>query len=345
MSSMAHSHPPHAHHHHKPHTHPHDQPGGHNAEHDHQFDLSHHHHDHSAQTSQQRLMMALAVTGGFALVELFGGLWANSLALISDAGHMMTDTAALGLALLANYIGQRPADSRQSYGYTRAELIGALINSLVMMALVVWICVEAVMRLREPAQVNGMGVMVIAVIGLLVNVVSAWALSHDHDNLNSRAALMHVMGDLLGSVAAIAAGAVIWFTGWLPIDPILSIAVSLLILRSTWQILRQSMHELMDGVPSHLSLHDIGHTLAAEEGVLEVHDLHVWNLGRGRIALSAHLLITQGEHWPALLLRLASLLKQRYGIDHVTLQPDWAYSPSGARIIPIHPTGSAHPHE
>ncbi|KAF0812399.1 Cadmium, cobalt and zinc/H(+)-K(+) antiporter [Andreprevotia sp. IGB-42] len=345
---MGHAHP-HDHPHeqsdgHRAHTHPHDQPGGHNADHDHTFDRSHHHHDHAAQTSQRRLLLALAVTGGFALVELFGGWWTGSLALISDAGHMLTDTAALALALLANYIGQRPADTRQSYGYARAELIGALVNSLAMIALVVWICVEAVLRLRNPAPVNGLGVMVIAVIGLCVNVISAWALSHDHDNLNSRAALIHVLGDLLGSVAAIAAGAVIWFTGWLPIDPILSVAVSLLILRSTWQILRQSTHELMDGVPSHLSLNDIGQALAAEAGVNEVHDLHVWNLGRARVALSAHLVVAHGEEWPALRLRLATLLKARFGIDHVTLQPDWRYAPAGGRVIPIEPAAPLHPH-
>ncbi|BCL76863.1 zinc transporter ZitB [Jeongeupia sp. HS-3] len=313
---------------------------------------SHHDHDHGQQghddghhhgvgASQKRLLFALVITAGFALVELGGGLWAGSLALISDAGHMFTDSAALLLAVIANVIGRRPADAQQSYGYARAELIGALVNSLAMLALIAWIAVEAVSRLLAPQPVNGGGVMLIAVIGLLVNLVSAWLLSGDSHNLNSRAALIHVLGDLLGSVAAIVAGAVIYFTGWLPIDPILSIAVSLLILRSTWRLLRQSTHELMDGVPSHLNLAEIGQAIAAEPDVIEVHDLHVWPLGGGRVAMSAHLVIDHSEHWPVLLLRLSNLLNARFGIAHSTLQPSWFIHPQG-RVIPIRPALPPH---
>lgn len=319
-----------------PHAHPHDAAGGHNQDHDHRFDHTHHHHHHGAHATQRRLLLALVITGGFGLIELGGGLWTGSLALISDAGHMFTDAAALLLAVIANVVGQRPADQRQSYGYARAEVIGALVNSVAMIALVVWIAVEAVSRLLNPHPVNGAGVMVIAVIGLLVNILSAWILSHDHDNMNSRAALIHVLGDLLGSVAAIAAGAVIYFTGWQPIDPILSVAVSLLILRSTWQLLRQSTHVLMEGVPSHIKLEEVGYALAKEEGVAQVHDLHVWHIAQGRVALSAHLVIESPREWPALLARLGKLLAGRFGIDHVTLQPSWFYHPPG-RHIPITP--------
>ncbi|MGL6041092.1 MAG: cation diffusion facilitator family transporter, partial [Deefgea sp.] len=312
------SYAPHTHHQHpegEQHPHPHDRQQGHNAQHDHTNDHSHHHHDHAAPTSQKRLIFALAVTFGFAFIELAGGFWSGSLALISDAGHMMTDSAALLLALIANLIGQRPANAGKSYGYARAELIGALINSLTMMALVVWIIVEAVQRLLSPQPVNGMGVMIIAIIGLLVNVISAWQLSHDHDNLNSRAALIHVLGDLLGSVAAIAAGAVIYFTGWMPIDPILSIAVSLLILRSTWSLLRQSTHLLMEGVPDGIDLNQVGAQLAAVKGIVEVHDLHVWSIGSQRKALSAHLIISDPLVWPNLILQLNQMLETQYGID------------------------------
>ena len=332
------SYAPHTHHHHpegEQHPHPHDRPHGHNAKHDHRNDHSHHHHDHAAPTSQKRLVFALIVTFGFAFIELAGGFWSGSLALISDAGHMMTDSAALLLALIANVIGQRPANAGKSYGYARAELIGALINSLTMIALVVWIIVEAVQRLLHPEPVNGMGVMVIAVIGLLVNVFSAWQLSHDHDNLNSRAALIHVLGDLLGSVAAIAAGAVIYFTGWMPIDPILSIAVSLLILRSTWNLLSQSTHLLMQGVPDGIDLNQVGEQLAATPGIVEVHDLHVWSIGSKRKALSAHLIISEPLAWPSLILQLNQMLEEQYGIDHVTLQPAWLSEQNG-KIIPIH---------
>ncbi len=317
------------------HPHPHDRAQGHNAQHDHQNDQSHHHHDHGVPTSQKRLIFALIVTFGFAFVELGGGVWSGSLALISDAGHMMTDSAALLLALIANVIGQRPANAGKSYGYARAELIGALINSLTMMALVAWIIIEAVQRLLHPEPVNGMGVMVIAVIGLLVNVISAWQLSHDHDNLNSRAALIHVLGDLLGSVAAIVAGAVIYFTGWMPIDPILSIFVSLLILRSTWSLLSQSTHLLMDGVPDGIDLAQVSQHLSAFQGITEVHDLHVWSIGGKRTALSAHLIIDTPENWPSLILQLNEMLERDYGINHVTLQPAW-FSERDGKIIPIH---------
>ncbi|MEJ2795629.1 cation diffusion facilitator family transporter [Iodobacter sp. LRB] len=316
------------------HQHPHDQPGGHNEHHDHTFDHAHHHHDHGKPSSQKRLLLALIITGGFGIVELVGGIMTGSLALISDAGHMFTDAAALLLALIANLIGQRPANADNSYGYARAEVIGALINSLVMIALVVWIVVEAVSRLMNPQPVNGMGVMIIAVIGLVVNIISAWQLSHDHDNLNSRAAMIHVLGDLLGSVAAITAGAVIYFTGWKAIDPILSVVVSMLILRSTWNLLRQATHVLMEGVPQHLNLEEIGAALASEKGVVQVNDLHVWNISGGKVALSAHIVIEKPETWPLQLQHINHMLSEHYGIQHITLQATW-FSIRPTRSIPI----------
>lgn len=304
--------------------------------HENEFDDAHHHHLQGAQHSQRRLLWALLITGGFGLVELGGGLWSGSLALISDAGHMFTDAGALLLALVANHIGQRPANYGKSYGYARAEVIGALINGITMLGLVLWIFVEAVQRLLQPNIVNGMGVMAIATIGLLVNLISAWHLSHDHENLNSRAAFIHVLGDLLGSLAAIGAGGVIYFTGWQPIDPLLSMLVCLLILRSTWVLLRQSVHVLMEGVPEGLDLHDIGHAIAVEEGVIELHDLHIWHISAGRVALSAHLIIHHHDSWPRLLVRITRMLRQRYNIDHITLQPTWI-SPVTKKIIPIYP--------
>lgn len=317
-----------------PSTHADHDPAGHGHHHADEFDAAHHHHDHGTPHSQRRLMLALLITGGFGLVELAGGLWSGSLALISDAGHMFTDAGALLLALVANLIGQRPANYDKSYGYARAETIGALLNSVAMLGLVAWIFTEAVQRLLNPNAINGMGVMVIAVIGLAVNVASAWQLSHDHDNLNSRAAFIHVIGDLLGSVAAIVAGAVIYFTGWTPIDPILSMFVGLLILRSTWSVLSQSINILMDSVPEHLDLHQIGHALASAPGVIEVYDLHIWHISGNRTALSAHLIIHNHERWPVILTQLNHLLKSRYGIDHATLQPVW-FTRRYGRIIPI----------
>ncbi|WP_374358346.1 cation diffusion facilitator family transporter [Chitinimonas sp.] len=311
--------------------------------HDHPHD-HHHHHHHAA--SQRRLILALVLTAGYAVVEAGGGLWSGSLALLSDAGHMVTDAAALGLALFAQLIARRPASARNSYGYARAEILGALVNSLFMLAMVGWIAFEAIGRLVHPQPVNGVGVMGIAAIGLAINMLCAWILAGDSHNMNSRAALMHVLGDLLGSVAAIVAGLVIWLTGWAPIDPILSLLVVLLILRSTWALVLQSSHMLMEGVPAHLDLAAIGKALAGQSGVESVHDLHIWHLGSQRIALSAHLVIDDAQHWPRLLASTQSLLAKDFGIDHVTLQPAWSLHAPKGKVIPLAAIlgGSTHDH-
>ncbi|MBV8466961.1 MAG: cation transporter [Burkholderiales bacterium] len=302
---------------------------GHDNDHAH----GHHHHHHTG--SRRRLLLALLLTAIFAVVEAIGGLWAHSLALLSDAGHMVTDVAALGLAVFAQTIALRPASASNSYGYARAEILGALVNSLLMLAMVGWIAFEAIGRILHPTPVNGLGVMAIGALGFGVNLISAWLLSGDSHNMNSRAALMHVLSDLLGSAAAVAAGVVIWLTGWMPIDPLLSFVVTFLILRSTWSLVLQSSHMLMEGVPAHLDLAAIGRSLAAQTGVKSVHDLHVWHLGSQRVALSAHVVIAEAERWPRLLAGAQSMLANEYGIDHVTLQPAWVAAPPKGKIIPL----------
>jgi cobalt-zinc-cadmium efflux system protein len=301
-----------------------------------------HQHATSAAVSRERraLWIALALTLGFAAIESVAGWMAGSLALLSDAGHMITDSAALAIALLAQHVSRRPPSRRASYGYARAEVLAAFINALIMLAVIVWIAVEAVRRLLTPSPVVGGIVVGVAAAGLLINVVSAWLLS-GHDSLNSRAALLHVLGDLLGSVAAVVAGAVIVATGWLPIDPILSLFVSALILRSTWVLLRTSTQVLMEGVPAHLSYDDIGHELTRLPGVSAVHDLHVWYMTSNRAALSAHLRVRDAGAWPQTLVAAQRLLAQRYGIDHVTLQPTWHQPPTGKRVIPVTPVPAA----
>ena len=277
------------------------------------------------------------LTAGFALVEAAGGWFAGSLALLSDAGHMFTDAAALGLALFAQWIAQRPPSHRASYGYARAEVLAAFINALALLALVVFIAIEAVRRLLVPQPVAGGVVLAIAFIGLLANLGAAWILARAGSSLNARSALLHVLSDMLGSAAAIVAGAVILFTGWTPIDPILSLAVSLLILRSTWRLLAQSTGVLMEGVPAHLSYDEIGRALAGVRGVVAIHDLHVWHMTSDRAALSAHLLIQEATEWPQILAAAQRLLAERFGIDHVTLQPDWRTPTPGKRVIPVTP--------
>ncbi len=297
----------------------------------------HDHADASAAATTRALWIALAATGVFAAVEAVGGWLAGSLALISDAGHMVTDAAAFVVALIAAKVARRPPSRRASYGYARAEVLAAFINALAMLALVIWIAVEAVRRLLEPAPVAGSIVMVVAAAGMVVNVGVAWMLSRAGGGINARGALLHVFGDLLGSVAALVAGAVVYATGWTPIDPVLSVAVALLILRSTLELLRRSAGVLLERVPAHLSYDAIGRALAALPGVAGVHDLHVWHMSAERIALSAHVTLAEGPAWPRTLAAAQRLLERDFGIDHVTLQPSWPAPPPQGRVIPVAP--------
>jgi cobalt-zinc-cadmium efflux system protein len=291
----------------------------------------------SGPTVRRALLLALLLTAGFAVIEAAGGFLSGSLALLSDAGHMVTDAAALGLALFANAIGRRPPSQRASYGYGRAEVLAAFVNAIVMLAVVAAIVIEAVRRMLEPTPVAGAMVLGIAVAGLTINLVCAWLLSRASGSLNARGAMIHVLGDLLGSLAAIIAGGVIVATGWMPIDPILSIVVSLLILRSTLQLLKQSAGVLMEGVPAHLDYNAIGRALASLPGVTGVHDLHVWNMTAERAALSAHIALADGSAWPQTLAGAQRMLARDFKIEHVTLQPDWPEALRGRKVIPVAP--------
>jgi cobalt-zinc-cadmium efflux system protein len=301
-----------------------------------------HAHAPSANPARERrvLWIALILTAGFAGVEAAGGWWAGSLALLSDAGHMVTDVAALAIALFAQHLAMRPPSRRASYGYARAEVLAAFINALIMLAVVGFIAIEAIRRLLSPAPVSGGIVIVIAAGGLAVNVLCAWLLSGSH-SLNSRAAMVHVLGDMAGSVAALLSGAVIAATGWVPIDPLLSLFVAVLILRSTWLLLRAATPILMEGVPAHLSYDEIGRALTRVPGVATVHDLHVWHMTSERAALSAHLLIRDAAEWPETLAAAQRLLAERFGIDHVTLQPAWRAPAPGKRVIPVTPVAAS----
>ena len=304
---------------------------------------SHDHHAHHAhahpdtQATRRALWVGLALTGGFAAVEALFGFMAGSLALISDAGHMVTDAASFVVALIAATVTARPPSERATYGYARAEVLAAFVNALAMLALIVWIAVEAVERLLAPVPVAGPTVMVVAAIGLFVNLAVAFILSRGATGINARGALLHVMGDLLGSVAALVAGAVIFWTGYMPIDPILSLVVALLILRSTVALLKESTGVLLQNVPTHVSYAAVGRALAALPGVTGVHDLHVWQLTAERVALSAHVTLSDGSAWPRVLASAQRMLGRDFGIDHVTLQPAWHTPPPAGRVIPVSP--------
>jgi len=281
----------------------------------------HEHHDHHAADAGSRLVWALLLTLGFAVVEAFSGFWSGSLALLGDAGHMVTDSASLGFAAFAVWLGKRPPSRRHTYGLGRVETLAALLNVVFMIVVIVVLSVAAIHRVLQPTAVNGEAVTAVAIVGLLINVGVAWLLMHGEQTMNTRGALLHVLGDLLGSVAALVAGAVIMFTGWTPIDPLLSLLISVLVLGSSLRLLREVLRALLEGVPAYLSVDAIGRALAAVPGVSSVHDLHVWTLSSNRIALSAHLLVESFSQWPDVLASARHVLHHQ-GIEHVTLQPE-----------------------
>ncbi|HEX2197445.1 MAG TPA: cation diffusion facilitator family transporter [Burkholderiales bacterium] len=290
-----------------------------------------HNHAHHAQGSGSALRAAAALTIAFAAVEALGGWWTGSLALLSDAGHMVTDGAALGLGALAAWVARRPPSAHHSYGLGRAEILAALINAAAMLVIVGLIGREAFLRLDESAAVKGLPAALIAAAGLGLNLVVLRRLApHGHD-LNTRAARLHVIGDLLGSLAALASGAVIALSGWMAADPIASLVICALIAVSALRLTRESLHALMEGVPRGLSVEAIGREMAGVDGVLSVHDLHVWMLSGSRIALSAHVVVDSLAHWDRTLAALQHRLQEGFGIDHVTLQPE-----SGARPLVRH---------
>ena len=249
------------------------------------------------------LGLAVALTLGFSAVELFFGWVSNSLALIGDAGHMATDSASLFFALVANFISRKGVDANHSFGHGRIEVLAAFLNGLVMLGVVGWIFYEAVQRLDNPAQVDGGSVMIVALIGLCINIAVAWSLSRDKKNVNTRAALLHVMGDLLGSVAAILAGALIYFFGekFAIADPILSFLVGALVLHSTYEVLKDSSAVLLDGVPEGVNYYDVGDALSR----------------------MAHLCVEKGIDWEQVLSEAQAMLLKDFGLEHVTLQPEW----------------------
>lgn len=305
-------------------------------------------HDHSSHDhdSGRLLVRALLLTLSFAVIEAITGWWANSLALLGDAGHMFTDSSALGLAALAAAIARRPSSRRHSWGMGRAEVLAALTNALMMLAIVAGLIYSAINRLQAPVEVKGGAVMLVAGLGLMVNLVVLRMLSrsghhgHEHDrgNLNVRGAMLHVMGDLLGSVAALSAGVIIYFTGWMPIDPILTLVICVLILLSSLNLLREGLHVLMEGVPRHLNLEDIGKSMARTAGVTSVHDLHIWQVRTDQIALSAHVVLRDMNDWLKVLDSLNKSLARNYGIRHVTLQPE----PLGEVRVPLPRSDNKH---
>lgn len=291
---------------------------GHGHDHDH----AHGHHHHGDEHNAARIGIAALLTGGFMGVELAGGIIAGSLALIADAGHMLSDFASLALAWIGFRMARRPPDSRRTFGFRRFPVLAAFVNGLTLFAIAVWIVVEAIGRLNSPHAIEPWLMTWVAVGGLAVNIAS-FAVLHgaDRDNLNVRGALLHVVGDLLGSVAAIAAGVIIIMTGWVQADPILSMLVALIILRSAWSLMAQSAHILLEGAPHNISLDAVTRDLVDHvEGVVDVHHAHLWSLDGRRSMMTLHARIANGMEGPAIIARIKSRLHQTHGIDHATVE-------------------------
>lgn len=289
---------------------------------DHDHDHDHHHshgHAHSHGGAPKALFRALIVTVIFMLIEVIGGFWANSLALLSDAAHMLTDVGAILLSLFVIWMAKRPSTPTMSFGYHRAEILGALASGLTIWLLSGLLVYEAVVRMSNPPEVNGPVVLAVAAFGLGANLLSMWMLrSSKEGSINVRAAYLHMISDALGSVAAVVAGATLWLTGWRPIDPIITVIFAALMLVNSWSLVKESIGVLMESTPGHVDPAAIQKDLQDLPGVKEAHDLHVWSVSTGRLALSVHLI---SEDAGDRVLALAhGVLKERYGIVHTTIQ-------------------------
>ena len=266
------------------------------------------------------LKIALALTAGYLVAEVVGGWLANSLALLADAGHMLTDVAALALSLFVAWFSHRPVTPEKTYGYLRWEILAAFINGATLLLLSVWIAWEAVERLREPEPVASGLMLVVAALGLLVNVIAAWVLRpSEGTSLNMRGAYLHVLGDLLGSVGTVAAALVIRWTGLTEADPIASVIMTLLIMRGAWNLVKESVDVLLEATPSHISLGSVRAQLEAIPGVESVHDLHVWTVTSGMIAMSAHAIVREPDRQQHVLEHIHDAMRL-FGIEHVTVQ-------------------------
>jgi cobalt-zinc-cadmium efflux system protein len=283
---------------------------------------SHDGHRHGGASNEWRMGAAALITGLFMVAEIGGGIISGSLALLADAGHMLTDFASLSLAWFGFRLARRPADWRRTYGFDRFQVVIAFTNGLALFAIAAWIAFEAYERLAAPAPVAGGIMVVIATLGLLINVGAFFLLrGADHDNLNVRGAAVHVLGDLLGSVAALIAGAVILTTGWMPIDPLLSLVVAAIIVRSGWQVVADAGHILLEGAPAELDSRHIGPDLIANvKGVQDVHHVHVWSITQERRMVTLHACIGNADNTDRLVKGIKERLKARFGLDHATVE-------------------------
>ncbi|MGB3681916.1 MAG: cation diffusion facilitator family transporter [Rubrobacteraceae bacterium] len=282
-------------------------------------------HDHAAGANKKALAVVLSFTLTYMFAEIIGGFITGSLALLADAAHMASDNVALGLALFAFWLAAKPPTPNRSFGYKRTEILAALFNGVTIVAVSIWIFYEAYNRIQDPPEVLGGWMMVVAVIGLLVNVAGMIILQRSAgENLNMQGALRHVLADLLGSVGVIVAALVIVVTGWSYADPLISVVIGVLVLFSSWKLLRDSVSILLESSPPGIDAEEVGNKMAGVEGVKEIHDLHIWMVTSGFPALTAHVLVGKEEDCHERRRELEGLIAEEFDIDHTTLQVDHA---------------------
>ena len=284
-----------------------------------------HAHDHTAGANTKALGWALALTSIYLLAEVIGAFVFNSLALLSDAAHMMTDVAALAIALLAIRIGQRPADDRRTFGYKRFEILAAAFNALLLFAVAIYVLVEAVQRFREPEAVQSTGMMIVAAIGLVVNLISMRLLTAGKDaSMNVKGAYLEVWADVIGSVGVIAGALAIRYTGWTWVDPVVAIGIGVWVLPRTWVLLRDTTNVLLEGVPSGIKLAELRAAIAGVPGVAGVHDVHVWSMTSDEINCTAHVTLDDQAEPDSVRKAVVATLDSRFGIEHTTIQTEAA---------------------
>ena len=295
----------------------------HNPAQGHQHAAGHHHgfgHSHGSDASARNLRIALVLTATLLVVEVIGGILSNSIALLADAGHMLTDVAALGLALFVAWFSKQPSTPQKTFGYLRWEILAAFVNGATLLLISAWILWEAVMRLRAPEPISGGLMLGVAVAGLVVNIIAARVLVRgSNDNLNARGAYLHVLGDLLASVGTVAAAIAIRYTGWLVADPIASILTTVLIMRGAWLLVRESVDILLESTPAHIPLPAVRGQLEAIPGIESVHDLHVWAVTPAVVSMSAHCIVREPAQHQHVLEHIHDAMRL-FGIEHVTIQ-------------------------
>lgn len=289
--------------------------------HDHHHNHAHDHHHSHAGVSEGLLLRAFVLIAGFMGIELVAGILTGSLVLIADAGHMFLDATALGLAWYSLRLARREQDAQLSYGYHRYQVLAAFVNGLTLIALVIWILIEAIERLAQPQTILPIPMLIVAVLGFAVNVLAFYWLHDRNDNAAVRSAMLHVMGDLLGSVAAIASALFVYFLGWQYADPLLALVIAVILLRGAWRVLRESGNILLEGVPQGIDLEEIRSTLANKvQDVLEVHHVHAWALTAERPLLTLHANVAPEADVPGVIAALKRVLDDDFGIDHSTIQ-------------------------